>query len=159
MSHFISFLLPWQEYHSSTSHSCFSFKTLWRCPEPLAGQRPPPGMLLPHLLPLVDRNTLCFWQMQMLQMVLGKVQMKDLIPALPHFNKILFISLVEPFFSGAFKNASLLLSPTPNSELVTFSPSLCHWKACCWSLQSAIQCMRLPAHHSGAEIIVCKNWI
>lgn len=55
-------------------------------------------MLLPYLLPLVDRNTLCFWQMKMLQMVLGKVQMKDLIPALPHFNKILFISLVEPFF-------------------------------------------------------------
>lgn len=31
-------------------------------------------------------------------MVLGKVQIKDLISALPHFYKILFISPVEAFF-------------------------------------------------------------
>lgn len=86
-------------------------------------------MLLPHLILLVNRNTLCFWQMQMLQMVLGKVQMKDLIPALPLFHKIPSISLVKPFFffSRAFKITSLVLSSTIVSELVTFRSSLCHW--------------------------------
>lgn len=50
------------------------------------------------------RNAPCFWQMQGLQMVLGKVQIKDLISALPHFNKIMFFPLLEAFFLGAFKN-------------------------------------------------------
>lgn len=69
-------------------------------------------MLLPHLLLVFNRNTLCSWQVQMLQMVLGKVQMRDLIQAI-----LLFIEscpLVWGFvgwvcfscllvFKGAFK--------------------------------------------------------
>lgn len=76
-------------------------------------------MLLPHLILLVNRNTLCFWQMIMLQMVLGKVQMKDLIPALPLFHKIPFISLVKPFFY--FQG---LLKSHPSSFLLPLSLSL-----------------------------------
>lgn len=87
VSHFISFPLPWQEHRSSTSHSCFSFKTLWRCPEPHQGK----GHLQVCRYPIcfcVSTEIRCaFWQMQTLQMVLGKVQMTDLIPALPYFNK------------------------------------------------------------------------
>lgn len=75
-------------------------------------------MLLPHLILLINRNTLCFWQMQMLQMVLGKVQMKDLIPALPLFHKIPSISLVKPFF---FQE---LLKSHPSSFLLPLSLSL-----------------------------------
>lgn len=52
--------------------------------------------------------------MQGLQMVLGKVQIKDLISALPHFNKIMFFPLLEAFFLGAFKNVSpLFFFPYP----------------------------------------------
>lgn len=128
----------WQEQHSSASHLCFSFKAHWRSPEPLAGQRPLPGMLLPHLLLVFNRNTLCSWQVQMLQMVLGKVQMRDLIQAIllfiescPLVQWVLLVGsvfLVCLFLKGLLKCIPLL-SATPDSasrayDLQLIPPSL-----------------------------------
>lgn len=153
VSDFISFTLSWQEHHSSTSHSYFSFKALWRCPELTAGQRPPPGLLLPHLVPLVEEMCCTFGRCKCSRQYWEKCKWK--IWFRPFLNLIKSCSSLwkSLFFSGHLKMYPLsFFFPTPTSEPVTFSSSLCHWKLFWWLLQSAIQSRYLPACFSGASL-------